>query len=64
MALGGYGHFVQGGVNAGIGLGLIGVRAGYRWLNADVHENTSAPDRIGVNARIHGPVFGITVRLP
>jgi hypothetical protein len=64
MALGGYGHYVQGSASVGVGPGRVQLRAGYRWLDADVGENTSAANRIGVAARIGGPVLGITVRLP
>jgi hypothetical protein len=63
MAFGGYGHFVQGDANVGVGLGVIGFRAGYRWLDADVHENTSSPRRVGVLARINGPVLSLTLRV-
>lgn len=64
MGFGGYGHFMQGAVNFGVPLGAVGLRAGYRWLDADLHENTSTPSRIGVAVRLTGPVVGIAFRLP
>jgi len=62
MALGGYGHFVQGEINAGIGVRFVTLQAGYQILDADIHENSSAPGRSGIAPRISGPIFGVQLR--
>ena len=62
MALGGYGHFVQGEISGGIGIKRVNFQAGYRFLDADVHENNDQPDRAGIAPRFGGPFFGVAFR--
>ncbi len=60
MSLGDYGHYVDGAINAGIGIGRrLTVLAGYRIADADVHRK----DRTrGFTPRFTGPVFAVEVR--
>jgi hypothetical protein len=60
MALGAYGHYVQGAASLGVRVGAVTFEGGYRIVDADVHE-TSA-NRSGVNPRFRGPVAGIVFR--
>lgn len=63
MKLGGYGHYVQGEVSLGVSFGVMTLRAGYRMLHADVHENRPADvSRAGVSPKFTGPMFSIAVR--
>jgi hypothetical protein len=63
MKLGGYGHYVQGEISLGVSFGVMTLRAGYRMLNADVHENRPADvSRAGVSPQFTGPMFTIAVR--
>jgi hypothetical protein len=60
MDLGSYGHYVQGAVNGGIGLGRhISVLAGYQVMDADLHSK-SETSRIA--PRLTGPIFSVQVR--
>lgn len=58
MTLGDYGRYVQGGGNIGMLFGAFAVRAGYRAIDADVHES-SGSNPAGVRARFCGPVFSL-----
>jgi hypothetical protein len=60
MAFGDYGHYVQGTLNAGLRFGLVTVEAGYRIVDADVHESGSDPS--GVSPRFKGPIAGLVFR--
>ena len=60
MALGDYGHYVQGTANLGIRLGHLTFEGGYRIVGADVHETGSNPS--GVSPFFRGPVAGIVFR--
>ena len=62
MSLGGYGHFVQGEIGAGVGIRFITFQAGYQIVDADVHENTGTAGRPGIAPRIQGPIFAIQLR--
>lgn len=63
MPLGGYGHYVQGVVGGGVHFGPIGVRAGYRFISADVHEKgPEGSDRAGVAPQLAGPVISLVFR--
>jgi hypothetical protein len=59
MALGRFGYFVQGGVDGGVTLGPVTFMAGYKILDADVHEHEGGP---GIRPRISGPVLSIQLR--
>ena len=59
MALGRFGYFVQGGVDAGVTLGPLTFMAGYKILDADIHENEGGP---GLRPRISGPVLSLQLR--
>lgn len=60
MAFGGYGHYVEGTVNGGVGVGPLTFQAGYRAINADLH--TSSNSRNGVDVRLRGPIFSLQAR--
>jgi hypothetical protein len=60
MAFGGYGHYVEGTVNGGIGFGPLTVQAGYRAESADLHSTNNGGN--GVNVRLHGPIFSLQAR--
>jgi hypothetical protein len=60
MAFGDYGHYLQGTLNAGLQFGLVTVEAGYRIVDADVHESGSDPS--GVSPRFKGPTAGLVFR--
>ena len=60
MPLGGYGHYVQGGASVGVSVRGVGVRVGYRVVDADVHERGPVgSDRIGVAPRFSGPMVSV-----
>jgi hypothetical protein len=60
MAFGDYGHFIEGGGNAGINLGHFAIEAGYRAVNADIHNTSQV--RSGVFAHLHGPIYSVVFR--
>ena len=60
MALGGYGHFVQGGAYIGAGSGHVAIRTGYQVLDADVHEKN---DGSGIQPHISGFVIGLQLQM-
>lgn len=60
MALGDYGHYVQGTANVGVRFGPMTVEAGYRIVDADVHETGANPS--GVSPMFRGPVAGVVFR--
>lgn len=60
MAFGDYGHFIEGGGNAGINLGHFAIEAGYRAVNADIHNTSQV--RSGIFAHLHGPIYSIVFR--
>lgn len=60
MALGDYGHYVQGAANLGLRLGPLTVEGGYRVVDADLHE--TGANRSGVSPFFRGPVGGIVFR--
>ena len=60
MALGGYGHYVQGAANLGVRVGPLTFEGGYRVVDADVHETGSNPS--GVSPFFRGPVAGVVFR--
>jgi hypothetical protein len=55
MAFGSYGHYVQATGNGGVWFGHFGLLAGYRAVNADLHENGGGGS--GVAVRLKGPLF-------
>jgi hypothetical protein len=58
MAFGGYGHYFEAGANGGVWLlNHIGLQAGYRSVNADLHENSSGGS--GVDVHLRGPIFSV-----
>jgi len=60
MSLGSYGHYVHGGINAGISLGRhVTLQAGYMVVDADVHEKAETR---GIAPRMGGPVFSLQFR--
>ena len=62
MGLGGYGHYLEGTVNGGIWLaGHVGFTAGWRGVNADLHESSNGGS--GVNVHLSGPIFSVTWKL-
>jgi hypothetical protein len=60
MAVGSYGHFVEGSASGGVRLGPIGLLAGYRELFADFHQTSNGGS--GVNVRMKGPIFSVLWR--
>lgn len=60
MAFGDYGHFIEGGGNAGINLGHFAIEAGYRAVNADIHNTSQV--RSGIFAHLHGPIYSLVFR--
>jgi hypothetical protein len=60
MAFGGYGHYVEGTVNGGVGFGPLTIQAGYRAVNADLHSASNGGN--GVDVRLHGPIFSLQAR--
>ena len=60
MAFGSYGHYVEAGGNAGLCVGPVIFQAGYRAVNADLHQ--ASGNQSGVNARLQGPTFSIVGR--
>jgi hypothetical protein len=64
MPLGGFGRYVQAWAGAGVLIGPVGFRAGYRVLDADVHERgQEGATRTGVAPRIAGPVLSLVLRV-
>jgi hypothetical protein len=61
MSFGRYGRYVQGGIHAGVNVGVVGFRAGYRILDADLHESPDASSA-GVALRLAGPAFSLVFR--
>jgi hypothetical protein len=61
MAFGGYGRYFQGGIHGGVNFGRVGVRIGYRIIDADLHED-AAGSGVGVAPRLAGPVFSVIFR--
>ena len=55
VALGSYGHYVEGQANAGVWIGPISLQGGYRIVNADLHQAGSDPGGIALHMR--GPIF-------
>ena len=62
MSLGSYGHYVQGGIHAGVGTRHVTFMAGYMILDADVHEKDGGVAPAGISPRISGPVFSVQFR--
>jgi hypothetical protein len=60
MAFGGYGHYVEGMINGGIGFGPLTIQAGYRAVSADLHSTSDGGN--GVDVRLHGPIFSLQAR--
>lgn len=59
MGFGSYGHYVEATANGGVWFGHIGLQAGYRAVNADLHESGGAT---GVDVRLKGPIFSVLFR--
>jgi hypothetical protein len=57
MGLGGYGHYVEATGNGGFGLGPVTLQAGYRAVNADLHESSQLQN--GIAVRLVGPIFSL-----
>ncbi|HXR78568.1 MAG TPA: hypothetical protein VN737_21495 [Bryobacteraceae bacterium] len=60
MALGDYGHYLQADLNAGLQVKLITFEAGYRFVDANVHQTGASPS--GVSPRFKGIVAGLVFR--
>lgn len=60
MDFGGYGHYVEGSVNGGLGVGPLTLQAGYRAENVDLHSTSSSGN--GVDVRLRGPIFSLQAR--
>jgi hypothetical protein len=60
MAFGGYGHYVEGTINGGIGFGPLTIQAGYRAVSADLHSANNGGN--GVDVRLRGPIFSLQAR--
>jgi hypothetical protein len=60
MAFGGYGHYVEGTVNGGVGFGPLTIQAGYRAVSADLHSTSNGGN--GVDVRLRGPIFSLQAR--
>jgi hypothetical protein len=59
MAFGRFGYYVQGSIHAGINLRWLGLRVGYMFVDADVHEDGG---RVGIAPRLSGPAFSVVFR--
>ena len=57
MGFGDYGHYVEAAGNGGLVLGPVTLQAGYRAVNADLHE--SSPLHNGIAVRLVGPIFSL-----
>jgi hypothetical protein len=62
MAVGDYGHYVQGEINGGIGARSIALLFSYQILDADIHESSGAPNPAGIAPRISGPIMSVQFR--
>ena len=60
MAYGGYGHYVEGTVNGGVGLGPLTFQAGYRAESVDLHSTSNGGN--GVDVHLRGPIFSVQAR--
>ena len=60
MAFGDYGHYLEGAGNGGVNLGHFAVEAGYRAVNADIHNTNNTPS--GIFAHLHGPIYSLVFR--
>jgi hypothetical protein len=60
MAYGGYGHYLEGTVNGGLGFGPLTLQAGYRAESVDLHSTSNGGN--GVDVRLHGPIFSLQAR--
>jgi hypothetical protein len=59
MTFGPLGYYAQGSIHAGINIGWLGVRVGYMFVDADVHEDGG---RVGIAPRLSGPAFSVVFR--
>lgn len=60
MALGDYGHYLDGSLNVGAGIGRhLTLLVGYRIVDADIHRQDQTR---GITPRFGGPVFSLQVR--
>ena len=57
MGVGDYGHYVEATANGGFWVGPFALQAGYRAVNADLHETN--PLGNGVAVRLKGPIFSL-----
>jgi len=55
MAVGSYGHYLEASANGGICVGPVTILAGYRTVNADLHNASSSPS--GIDVHLTGPAF-------
>jgi hypothetical protein len=60
MGFGSYGHYVQASGNGGVWFGHLGLQAGYRAVNADLHESGNGGS--GVTVRLKGPIFSVVFK--
>jgi len=60
MNFGGFGHYVQAAANIGAGRGHVLVEAGYRFIDADVHQTNGEN---AVTPQFRGPVISLLLRL-
>ncbi len=61
MAFGDYGHYVDGQINVGVPVGHITLEAGYRIVDADLHQTSGQQN--GISPQFTGPVFSLVFRL-
>lgn len=60
MGLGSYGYYTEAAGNGGLWIGHLGFQAGYRAVNADLHETGSGGS--GVSVRLKGPIFSVAFK--
>lgn len=60
MGFGSYGHYADAQGNMGLGFGPITFQAGYRAVNADLHQTSNGGS--GISVRLQGPIFGMQFR--
>jgi len=57
MALGSYGNYIEASANGGVWIRHVGLEAGYRAVNANIHETSNGGS--GVSLHLKGPIFSV-----
>ncbi len=60
MGFGSYGYYTEAAGNAGAWFGHLGFQAGYRAVNADLHETGNGGS--GITVRLKGPIFSVVFK--